>query len=198
MGGTDTSSSTIEYAMAELIRNPEKMKELREELDTVIGKGNPIHETDIPKLPYLQAVMKETLRVHPPIPLASRRTIDTDIKVRGYNIERGTRVWVNLWAIGRDPKVWPDPLSFEPERHLGSESDYRSKNFEVIPFGMGRRICPGLPLVTRMGPLVLGSLIHSFDWKLEGMAKPESLDMEEEFGLTVQKAVPLRAIPVRV
>ncbi|KAL9231065.1 hypothetical protein vseg_006333 [Gypsophila vaccaria] len=197
-GGIDTTASTLEWAMAELLHRPEKLKKAKEELLQVIGKGNSVEEHDIAQLPYLQAVIKETLRLHPAVPFLIPRKVDTDVQLFGFTVPKDAQVLVNVWAIGRDPDLWEHPNLFEPERFLGSEIDAKGCNFELIPFGAGRRICPGLPLANRMLHLMLGSLIHGFDWKLEDGTLPENLDMEEKFGFSLEKAQRLRAIPVRV
>ncbi|KAI8542227.1 hypothetical protein RHMOL_Rhmol08G0121900 [Rhododendron molle] len=196
--GTDTTSSSVEWAMAELLCTPETLQKAKAELVQTIGKGKPIEESDIPRLPYLQAIVKEIMRLHPPAPLLVPRTVETDVEVYGYTVPQGAQVLVNAWAIGHDPSVWANPTSFMPERFLDSDIDIRGRDFELIPFGAGRRICPGLSLAIRVVPLMLGSLINSFDWKLEGGIKPEELDMDDKFGLTVQKAQPLRVVPFRV
>ncbi|KAG5535702.1 hypothetical protein RHGRI_023460 [Rhododendron griersonianum] len=196
--GTDTTSSSVEWAMAELLRTPETLQKAKAELEQTIGKGKPIEESDIPRLPYLQAIVKETMRIHPPVPLLIPRTVETDVEVYGYTVPQGAQVLVNAWAIGHDPSVWANPTSFMPERFLDSDIDIRGRDFELIPFGAGRRICPGLSLAIRVVPLMLGSLINSFDWKLESGIKPEELDMDDKFGITVQKAQPLRIVPLPV
>nr|QNN89146.1 cytochrome P450 [Achyranthes bidentata] len=196
--GTDTTTITLEWAMAELLHSPEKMKKAKAELREIIGKGNTLDEHNIPQLHYLQAIVKETLRLHPPVPLLLPRKVDSDVHLLGFTIPKHAQVLVNVWTIGRDPKIWENPTCFEPERFMGSDIDVKGRDFELIPFGAGRRICPGLPMATRMIPLMLGSLIHGFDWKLENGVLPENMDMEEKFGLTLEKAQHIRAIPVRI
>ncbi|KAF5465292.1 hypothetical protein F2P56_015312 [Juglans regia] len=197
VAGTDTTASTLEFSMAELLRNPETLMKARAELENTIGKGNPVQESDISRLPYLQAIVKETFRLHPTAPLLiPRKAPDADTAIAGFTVPKGAQVLVNAWAIGRDPSTWDNPISFEPERFLRSDIDVRGQNFELIPFGSGRRICPGLPLAIRMIHLMLGSLIHSFDWKLEDGVSTEDLNMEEKFGITLQMAHPLRAVPI--
>ncbi|KAK6128915.1 hypothetical protein DH2020_037354 [Rehmannia glutinosa] len=196
VAGTDTTSSTLEWAMAEALKNPETMKKAQAELEEVIGKGKVLDEADISRLPYLRCMVKETLRIHPPVPFLIPRRVEQDVEVCGYTVPKNSQVFVNAWAIGRDPDIWKNPLEFKPERFLESEVDMRGRDFELIPFGAGRRICPGLPLAVRMVPVMLGSLLNSFDWKLEGGIGPKDLDMEEKFGITLQKAQPLRAVPV--
>ncbi|KAK9698658.1 hypothetical protein RND81_08G121500 [Saponaria officinalis] len=197
-GGIDTTATTLEWAMAELFHRPEKLKKAKDELQQVIRKGNSVEEHDIARLPYLQAVVKETLRLHPPLPFLIPRKVDTDINLLGFTVPKNAQVLVNVWAIGRDPNTWDHPNQFEPERFVGSEIDVKGRDFELIPFGAGRRICTGLPLATRMLHLMLGSLIHGFDWKLEDGTLPEKMDMEEKFGISLEKAQRLRAIPVRL
>ncbi|XP_061344875.1 flavonoid 3',5'-hydroxylase 2-like [Gastrolobium bilobum] len=193
--GTDTSSSIIEWALAEMLTNPAIMKKAHEEMDQVIGKHRRLQESDIKKLPYLQAICKETFRKHPSTPLNLPRVSAEPCQVDGYYIPMNTRLSVNIWAIGRDPDVWENPLDFNPERFLSGENakiDPHGNNFELIPFGAGRRICAG----TRMGIVlvqyVLGTMVHSFEWKLpNGIAE---LNMEEAFGLALQKQEPLSAM----
>ncbi|GMI67334.1 cytochrome P450, family 76, subfamily C, polypeptide 4 [Hibiscus trionum] len=198
VAGTDTTSSTLEWAMAEVLRNPQVLLKAKKELEEAIGKGNPIEECDINRLPYLQAIIKETFRMHPVVPLLLPRRAGCDADLCGYKVPEGSQVFVNVWAIGRDPSIWENPNSFAPERFSGSEIDVKGRNFGLVPFGAGRRICPGLPLASRMLHLMLGSLINSFDWELEGGVSPNEMNMEEKFGITLQMAEPLRAIPVLV
>ncbi|XP_027343807.1 flavonoid 3',5'-hydroxylase 2-like [Abrus precatorius] len=193
--GTDTSSSIIEWALAEMLKNPNIMKRVHEEMDQVIGKGRRLQESDIPNLPYLQAVCKETYRKHPSTPLNLPRVSAEPCQVNGYYIPKNTRLSVNIWAIGRDPNVWENPLEFNPERFLSGKNakvDPRGNDFELIPFGAGRRICAG----TRMGIVlvqyILGTLVHSFHWKLPNGVV--DLNMEESFGLALQKKVALSAM----
>ncbi|KAF4378795.1 hypothetical protein F8388_006246 [Cannabis sativa] len=196
--GTDTTSSTLEWSMTELLKNPEAMSKAQAELNQVIGKGNQMKESDISRLPYLQAIIKETFRLHPPAPLLLPRRAETDVELCGYVVPKGAQVLVNAWAISRDPNIWENPNEFIPERFLESDIDVKGRHFELTPFGGGRRICPGLPLAIRMVHLMLGSLIHSFDWKLEDGVKPQPLNMDEKFGLTLHKAQPLKALPIPI
>ncbi|KAA0037914.1 hypothetical protein IC582_007841 [Cucumis melo] len=189
--GSDTTSSTLQWAMALLLNNPEKLKKAQVEMKQVLGKKKLMEEADIPRLAYLQAVVKETFRLHPAAPLLLRKAQE-EVKIGGFTICKDARVFVNAWAIGRDPMSWENPECFEPERFLGSEIDVRGRNFELVPFGGGRRICPGLPLAMRMLHLMLGSLISFFNWKVEDGFK---VNMEDKFGITVDMAHPLRAIP---
>ncbi|KAK9698657.1 hypothetical protein RND81_08G121400 [Saponaria officinalis] len=195
--GTDTTSSTLEWAMSELLHNKDKLKKAKLELDEIIGKGNPVEESHIERLPYLQAIVKETFRLHPAVPFLVPRKADTNVTVFGYTVPENAQILVNVWAIGRDPENWERPNSFEPERFVGSGVDVKGCDFELIPFGSGRRMCVGLPLAIRMIHLMIGSLIHGFEWKLEGGVLGEELDMSDNFAFTLEKAVPLCAIPHR-
>ncbi|ESR36897.1 hypothetical protein CICLE_v10030181mg [Citrus x clementina] len=194
IAGNDTTSSTMEWAMAELLHNPEALLKAKLELEQTVGKCNPIEESDITWLPYLQAAVKETLRLHPAAPLLLPHKATKDVEIAGFTVPKGAQVFVNVWAIGRDESTWDNPHTFIPERFLGSNADFKGQHFELIPFGAGRRICPGLPLAIRMLHLMLGSLINSFDWKLDD----HNMDMEDKFGLTVQKPQPLHAVLVAI
>lgn len=195
--GTETTSTTTEWIMAELLKNPEAMRKVKEELNEVVGENRKVEESDIEKLPYLQAVIKETLRLHPAAPLLLPRNTIQNTNFMGYHIPKDTQVFVNVWAIGRDPDTWEDPFTFKPERFLGSSIDYKGQNFELIPFGSGRRICVGISLAQRLVSFGLASLIHNFDWELDKNSKPESLDMSERIGITVRKLEPLNLIPTK-
>nr|KYP69460.1 Cytochrome P450 76C4 [Cajanus cajan] len=169
VAGIDRLTSTVEWIMTKLLHNPNIMEKAKVELDR--SKG--VEESDIGKLPYLQAIMKETFKLHPTIPLLLPRKVEVKLEMHGYTIPKGAQVLVNVWAIGRDPDLWDNPCLFSPKRFLGSEIDYRGRSFELTPFGGGRRICPGLPLAIRLlFQLMLGLLINSFDWEPQGGAKP--------------------------
>ncbi|CAA7050736.1 unnamed protein product [Microthlaspi erraticum] len=195
--GTDTNSSTVEWAMSELLRNPKTLAKAQAEIDRVIGQKGVVEESDILELPYLAAVVKETFRLHPAAPLLVPRKAEADVEVLGYLVPKDTQVLVNVWAIGRDPSVWENPMKFEPERFMGKDIDVKGRDYELTPFGAGRRICPGLPLAVKIVPLMLASLLYSFDWKLPNDVVSEELDMDETFGLTLHKTKPLHAVPVK-
>ncbi|KAM3398994.1 flavonoid 3',5'-hydroxylase-like [Capsicum galapagoense] len=191
----DTSSSTIEWALSEMIKNPKILKKSQQEMDQIIGKNRRLIESDIPNLPYLRAICKEAFRKHPSTPLNLPRVSNEPCTVDGYYILKNTRLSVNIWAIGRDPDVWENPLEFDPERFLSGKNakiDLQGNGFELIPFGAGRRICPGTRLGIVMVEYILGTLVHSFDWKLPNDIM--EINMEESFGLALQKAVPLEAM----
>eukprot|EP01018_Ginkgo_biloba_P008366 Gb_09401 [translate_table: standard] len=195
IAGTDSTSATVEWGMTELLRKPELMKRVQAELDEVVGQKSKMEESNIAELPYLQAVVKEVLRLHPPAPLIVPRRSDNSCEVGGFVVPENTQVFVNIWGIGRDPLVWKQPLDFIPDRFLECNIDYRGQDFELIPFGAGRRICIGLPLAHRMVHLMLGSLLHSFNWSIPESHKDGIVDMSELFGLSLLKAVPLIAVP---
>ncbi|XP_058179329.1 geraniol 8-hydroxylase-like [Rhododendron vialii] len=196
LAGTDTTSNTLEWAMAELLHNPTILSKAQEEMDQIIEKDRPVEEVDLARLPYLHAIVKETLRLHPPTPLLLPRKAEEDVDLYGFRVPKGAQVLVNAWAIGRDPGTWDNPELFWPERFLGSAVDVKGQDFELIPFGAGRRICPAIGLASRMLQLMLASLIHSFEWKLEDGIGAEDVDMEDESGITLRKAQRLHAIPV--
>ncbi|KAK7268394.1 hypothetical protein RIF29_21092 [Crotalaria pallida] len=198
VAGTDTTAATLEWALTELVLNPEIMLKVKKELEEIIGKAKPVEESDIAKLPYLQAIIKETFRLHPPVPLLLPRKAERDVEICGYTIPKDAQVMVNVWTIGRDPTLWDNPNLFSPERFIGSEIDIKGRHFELAPFGAGRRICPAMMLAIRMLLMMLGSLINSFDWKLEDGMKLEDVNMDEKFGITLQKAQPLRLVPVNI
>ncbi|KAJ3684510.1 hypothetical protein LUZ61_013674 [Rhynchospora tenuis] len=198
VAGTDTSSNTVEWAMAELLQNPVTMATLNYELASVVGPEREMEESDISQLPYLQAVVKETLRLHPPVPFRLPRRAQETVVFGNYLIPEGAKLLVNVWAISRDETTWPDPLKFRPERFLERDIDFKGRDFELIPFGAGRRICPGMPLAYRMVHLMLGSLLHRFEWQLPEEEAKNGLDMSEKFGVTLAMAQHLKAIAIPI
>uniref|UniRef100_A0A0E0M5X0 Cytochrome P450 n=1 Tax=Oryza punctata TaxID=4537 RepID=A0A0E0M5X0_ORYPU len=193
VAGSGSTSSTIEWAMAELLENQKSMKKLQEELKGLLGTRTHVAESDISQLPYLQAVIKETLRLHPTVPIAFNKA-DATVEIQGYKIPQGTTVYVNIWAICREAKIWDDPEKFMPERFLDRDINFLGTNFEFIPFGAGRRICLGMPLAERMLHLMLASLLLQFDWTILDEVNGDGLDMTEKFGLVLSMAMPLRAV----
>nr|QBP37217.1 F3'5'H [Hordeum vulgare] len=193
--GTDTSSSTIEWALAEMMVNSAILQQAQAEMDEVVGRDRLLQESDIRHLPYLRAICKETFRKHPSTPLNLPRVSTEPCKVQGYYIPKGTRLVVNIWAIGRDPAVWPEPGKFDPGRFMteeGRKVEPMGSHFELIPFGAGRRMCAGARMGVALVEHMLGALVHAFDWEIPEGAT--AMDMEEEFGLALQKKVPVRAI----
>ncbi|RCV39555.1 hypothetical protein SETIT_8G234100v2 [Setaria italica] len=195
--GGETTSHTIECALAELLQSPNSMRKVQEELKSVIGTKQQIDEADTSKLPYLQAVVKETLRLHPPVPLPPYEA-EATVEIQGYTIPKGTKVLINIWAINRCPDAWIEPNRFMPERFLEAEINFMGRDFHFIPFGAGRRICLGLPLAHRMVHLMLGSLLHRFRWTLPAEVEKNGVDMRERFGLALSLVVPLHAIPQEI
>jgi cytochrome P450 len=196
--GATSIPATIEWAMAELLQHPHCMRKLQEELRNVLGTTQ-MEESDIYRLPYLQAVVKETLRLHPPVPFATGQA-EAAVEIHGYSVPEGTAALVNIWGICRDAEVWEEPNRFMPDRFLHKEIDYFGADFELISFSAGRRICPGLQLSSRMVPLMLGSMLYHFDWTLSEEGGDPRVDMTERFGLVLSLAVPLCAcaIPKKV
>lgn len=180
--------------MAELLHNPDKMARAKQELIEKIGSGSSVKEQDILQLPYLDALIKETMRLHPTAPLLLPHRGETDVELWGYIIPKHTQVFVNTWSITRDTAYWKEPTMFRPERFLNSDIDFRGRDLSFIPFGAGRRICPGVPLGVRMVNLLLATLAHNFDWKLPNCMTPRKMDMKDKFGITLQKAESLAAI----
>ncbi|KAM5559621.1 cytochrome P450 76A2 [Rosa sericea] len=198
MAGSETTSSTTEWALTELLCNPETLIKAKSELNRVIGPNRKIEEGDIDNLPYLQCIIKETLRLHPPIPFLVPRKAVQDTKFMGYFVPKDTQVFVNAYAIGRDPDVWTnEPDSFKPERFIGSKIDYKGQHYELIPFGAGRRMCAGVPLGHRMLHLTLGLLLHQFDWALGRNVTKESMNWNDRLGITMRKSEPLLAVPTK-
>ncbi|CAL4960556.1 unnamed protein product [Urochloa decumbens] len=199
--GSDTIAITVEWAMAELLRNPGEMAKVRAEIEGAgLGSEEAVEETDAAGLPYLQAVVKEAMRLHPVAPIMlPHQAAEDGVEVCGCAVPKGSTVIFNTWAIMRDPAAWERPDEFVPERFLGSaaaEIDFRGKKYEFIPFGSGRRMCPGLPMAERVVPLILASLLHAFEWRLPDGVSPERLDVSEKFTTANVLAVPLKAVPV--
>eukprot|EP01018_Ginkgo_biloba_P002415 Gb_32204 [translate_table: standard] len=190
--GTDTSSVTIEWALAALLENPHILKKAQEELDIQIGRDRVVEESDLPHLKYLQAVVKETFRLYPAAPLLVPHESTEPCTVGGYNVPAGTRLLVNAWAIHRDPAVWESPNEFDPEHFFKAHrgKDVRGQDFDLIPFGSGRRACPGMSLALCVVQYTLARLLHSFEWLVP---LGSSIDMAEGLGLTMPKAIPLEA-----
>lgn len=194
---TDTTAITLEWALAELINNPAVHQKAQEEIDKVVGSNRLVQESDGPNLPYIQAVIKETFRLHPPIPMLARKSIQ-GCKINGYFIPAHTLLFVNIWSMGRNPKYWDSPLEFRPERFLESCEggpmgliDVKGQHYQLLPFGTGRRGCPGMSLAMQEVSMVLSAMIQCFEWKVVG-----PLNMEERPGLTAPRAYDLVCSPV--
>lgn len=182
--GSETSATTVEWAMSELLKNPKLMKKAQNEVRRVFGENiTSLNEEKIQELKFLRLIVKETLRLHPPALLILRQSRENCV-INGYEIAAKAKVLVNAWAIQRDPFYWKDAEEFYPERFSENSMDFRGKNFEYIPFGAGRRICPGILFGIHGIELPLASLLYHFDWKLPNGMKFEDLEMTESFGLT--------------
>ncbi|CAK9136382.1 unnamed protein product [Ilex paraguariensis] len=193
--GTDTSAATTVWAMTGLMKNPRAMKRAQEEVRNIIRDKSFVDESDLQKLPYLKAVVKETLRLYCPVPLLVPRESTESCNINGYEIRPKTKVFVNAWAIGRDPESWENSEEFSPERFLGDSIDFYGKHFEFIPFGAGRRGCPGIHLGVVNIELALANLVYSFDWELPVGIKEEDIDIDVTPGLVFHKKNPLCLIP---
>ncbi|XP_058071332.1 cytochrome P450 93A3-like [Magnolia sinica] len=202
VGGTDTSSITTEWALAELINHPDMLMKARAEIDSVVGKERLVEESDVHNLPYIQAIVKETFRLHPTIPLIVRECTN-DCKIDGYDIPLNSQVFISVWAIGRDPEYWDGPLEFRPERFMPSDKesdqswvDVRGQHFQLIPFGSGRRGCPGTNLALHVIHTTIALMVQCFDWKIGNGEENPVLDMTEGGGLALPRSQPLVCVPV--
>ncbi|CAL5059883.1 unnamed protein product [Urochloa decumbens] len=194
--GSETSANTIQWAMSELMRNPRVMHKAQAELrDNLCGKPT-VTEDDLADLKYLKLIIRETLRLHPSVPLLLPRECQESCKVMGYDIPKGTTVFVNVWAISRDHKYWDDAEIFKPERFESVAVDFKGTDFEFTPFGAGRRICPGMTFAQASMDLALAALLYHFDWKLPAGLLPGELNMEEVMGITVRRKHDLYLRPV--
>nr|AWD93593.1 cytochrome P450 CYP76AK5 [Salvia miltiorrhiza] len=198
IAGSDTSAATTEWAMVELLLHPDKLEKLKAELKSVLGEQSIVDESDISRLPYLQATVKEVLRCHPAAPLLAPHAAEVETHINGYVIPKNAKMFINVWAISRDRSIWKNPESFEPERFLDNGIDFGGHHFELIPFGSGRKVCPGMPLASRMLHCMVATLCHNFDWKLEQGTESKQLQRQDVFGLVLQKKSPLWAIPIKL
>ena len=193
----DSSSAAINWTLSELIKHPQVMKKIQEELKEVVGLNKMVEESHLNQLKYLDMTIKETLRIHPSLPLIPRKSIQ-DCNVNGYHIPKNTDIIINDWAIGQDPCYWIEPQKFNPDRFVDTQIDFigNKNNFEMIPFGFGRRVCPGMQLGLVLIRLIVAQLVHCFDWELPNGVLPSELDMSEDFGLSCPRAQNLRVVPV--
>lgn len=193
LGGTDTTVVTLTWALSLLLNNRHILKQTQDEIDFTVGKERQVNESDLNKLVYVQAVFKETLRLYPPAPLSAQHESMEDCTVAGYNIPAGTRLITNIWKIQQDPRVWSNPAEFQPERFLNSHAnvDVRGQHFEFIPFGSGRRSCPGISFALPVVHLILARFLQAFDVETP---MDEKVDMTETPGLTNIKATPLTVL----
>ncbi|CAI0413829.1 unnamed protein product [Linum tenue] len=196
VGGTDTTSTMLEWTMAQLVKHPDAMSKVYKELNEIVGQNDIVEESHLPNLTYLEAVIKETFRIHPALPLLVPRCPSKTCELGGYTIPKGTIVYLNAYALHTDPQLWEDPLEFKPDRFLSVEDDtkfdFQGNNFQFLPFGSGRRVCPGQPLAVNTLKYVLATLLHSFDWKLPAGTE---LELEDKFGIVIKKMNPLVLVP---
>ncbi|KAF9592797.1 hypothetical protein IFM89_017367 [Coptis chinensis] len=192
----DTSTSVTEWALSELLKHPRVMKLVQEELKNVVGMDRMVEEADMTKLDYLNIVIKESMRIHPVTPFLLPRESIEDITINGYFMPKKSRVLINTWAIGKDPKVWSSNAEeFYPERFIGTNIDHQGRDFQFLPFGSGRRKCPGMQLGITVVRLVLAQMVHCFNFELPDGMSAEDLDMSETFGVTLPRTNHLLAIP---
>ncbi|XP_038686640.1 premnaspirodiene oxygenase-like [Tripterygium wilfordii] len=197
IAGSETSSTTLEWAMSELLKNPRVMAKAQAEVRQVFDRKGCVDEAGIEELEFMKLVIKETLRLHPPLPLILPRECREKCQILGYDIPVKTQIIINAFAIGRDPRYWIDAEKFSPERFVNSSIDFKGNNFEFIPFGSGRRMCPGMSYGLANVELTLANLLYHFDWKLPNYnIKPEELDMTESFGVGVRRKNDLYLIPI--
>ncbi|KAL1569586.1 cytochrome P450 71AU50-like [Salvia divinorum] len=194
LAGMDTSAAAIEWAMSELFRHPKIMKKLQKEVEEKVGLNQMVEECHLSRLKYLDCIIKESMRLHPVGPLLIHEAME-ECEINGFHIPNKARVLVNVWAIGRDPEAWTDPAKFDPERFQGSNVELLGRDFKLIPFGSGRRGCPGLQLGLTVVSLIVAQLVHCFDWELPSGTIPHDLDMSEHFGLVTSRAKHLMALP---
>ncbi|CAI0374754.1 unnamed protein product [Linum tenue] len=196
---SDSSPIAVEWTMSELMKNPEKMEKVQREVRHFFdkrGEGAVVDEALLNELKYLKSVVKETFRLHPPAALSLPREGPETVVVNGYQIPSRTRVIVNYWAIGRDPSHWTQPNQFIPERFLDTCIDYRGFDFQLLPFGSGRRVCPGMNYGTAVVYSLLANLLYRFNWELPNQIKPQDLDMSENFGGAISRKKNLYLIPI--
>ncbi|CAL5189647.1 unnamed protein product [Lathyrus oleraceus] len=196
VAATDSSAISIEWILSELLRHPRVMKILQNEIQDEVGNKRMVEEKDLKKLKYLDIVVDETLRLRPTAPFLIPRESRESVIIDGYLIEKKTRVMINIWTIGRDPNIWSENAEeFYPERFIDKKLNYQGHEFESLPFGSGRRGCPGTQLALITIKLVIAQLVHCFDWELPYNINPSNLNMEENFAIATPRVQHLHAIP---
>jgi flavonoid 3'-monooxygenase len=200
VGVTDTTTSTIEWAMAELVLQPDVIRQAQKELDTVVGTDRLVQESDVPNLPYLQAITKEVFRMHPVVPLSVPHVSSRACEVLGFKIASRTELIFNVFAIHRDPSVYEDPDTFNvnrfmDDRHRNVDATATFSSYELMPFGAGRRMCPAYALGYQLVSVVVAHFLHSFNWTLpEGNHTAQVVDMNEKFGIVVSMKTPMSLV----
>nr|BAJ99916.1 predicted protein [Hordeum vulgare subsp. vulgare] len=195
VAGTDTTFATLEWVMTELVRHPRILKRAQDEVRRVVGGKGRVEESDLAELHYMRAIIKETFRLHPAVPLLVPRETVAACTLGGYDIPAKTRVFINTFAMGRDPEIWDDPLEYSPERFevagAGGEIDLKDPDYKLLPFGGGRRGCPGYTFALATVQVSLASLLYHFEWALPAGVRAEDVSVEESFGLATRKKEPL-------
>ncbi|PWA73981.1 cytochrome P450 [Artemisia annua] len=195
VAGTDTTSATLEWVMTELARHPKVLKKAQDEIRSITQTKGNVDESELHYFHYLKAVIKETMRLHPPVPLLVPRESTQKCTLQGYDIPEKTRVLINTYAIGRDPNSWENPLVYDPERFVETEVDFRGQDFRFLPFGGGRRGCPGYAFGLATIELALARLLYHFDWSLPNGVGPDDVNLDEIFGLATRKKTALKLVP---
>jgi cytochrome P450 len=193
VAGTDTTFATLEWVMTELVRHPRILKKAQDEVRRVVGDKGRVEEADLAELHYMRAIIKETFRLHPAVPLLVPRESVAACTLGGYDIPAKTRIFINTFAMGRDPEIWEDPLEYSPERFeaAGGEIDLKDPDYKLLPFGGGRRGCPGYTFALATVQVSLASLLYHFEWALPAGVRAEDVSVEETFGLATRKKEPL-------
>jgi cytochrome P450 len=201
VAGTDTTFATLDWAMTELLRHQRILKKAQDEVRRVVGRGKAaVEEADLAELHYMRAIIKETFRLHPTVPLLVPRESVAACTLGGYDIPAKTRVYINTYAMGRDPEVWDDPLEYSPERFenagtgAGGEIDLKDPDYKLLPFGGGRRGCPGYTFALATVQVSLASLLYHFEWALPAGVRAEDVNLDESFGLATRKKEPLYVV----
>jgi len=195
-GGSETAATSLQWTMAELMRTPRVMRKVQDEVRQALAGRPTVTEDDLGDLRYMRLVIKESLRLHPPVPLLLPRECRNTCRVLGFDVPVGTIVFVNAWAIARDPSYWEKPEEFVPERFENGKVDFKGTDFEYLPFGAGRRMCPGMVFGLVHLELALAGLLYHFDWEMPSGMKAADLDMTEEMGVTTRRLHDLRLVPV--
>ncbi|GMH15173.1 hypothetical protein Nepgr_017014 [Nepenthes gracilis] len=193
--GSQTSSATTEWTMSELIRHPNELEKAQAEVRKVYDGRGIVDESKLDELKYLKFVIRESLRLHPPSPMLLPRESIEKGQIYGYEIPPKTRILVNAWAIQRDANLWPEPEKFIPERFDNRSIDMRGNDFVYLPFGTGRRMCPGVDFGLASVELPIANLLFHFDWSLPGGIDHIDLDMAEVLGSVVKRKNGLTLVP---